>query len=76
MIALQNAPTASQSRFKEQPQAGILSERSAIMICGLAVAVFTVPILVVLHALSGLYWGGVTVYQLLNGSGFDGKDEI
>jgi hypothetical protein len=76
MIALQNAPIASQNRFKNQAQSGILSEKSAIVLCTLAVATFAIPILVVIQVLSGLYWGGVTVYQLLNGSGFNGTDEI
>ncbi len=76
MIALQSAPIASQNRFKNQPQSGILSEKSAIVLCTLAVATFAIPILVVIQVLSGLYWGGVTVYQLLSGSGFNGTNEI
>jgi ligand-binding sensor protein len=76
MIALQNAPTTHKSDLKAQPQSGILSERSAIVLCGLGVAVFAIPILVVIQVLSGLYRGGTIVYQLLNGSGFDNMDEI
>ncbi|HEY9634074.1 MAG TPA: hypothetical protein V6D14_11735 [Coleofasciculaceae cyanobacterium] len=75
MIALQNAPITSQNRLKDQPQSGILSEKSAIVICSLAVATFAIPVLVVIQVLSGLYWGGVTLYQLLNG-GFSETDEI
>lgn len=71
MIALQDACTTEQSNFKAQPTSGLLSERAAIVICGLGVAVFAIPILVVIQALSGLFWGGVTVYKLLNGSGFE-----
>lgn len=76
MIALQNAPITAQSHLNAQPQSGILSERAAIVLCSLSVAVFAIPILVVIQILSGLYWGGVTVYQVLNGSGFDGTDEL
>jgi ligand-binding sensor protein len=71
MIALQDASITEQSNFKAQPTSGLLSERAAIVICGLGVAVFAIPILVVIQALSGLFWGGVTVYNLLNGSGFE-----
>lgn len=76
MIALQNAPMTAQSNLKGQQQSGIISERSAIVLCGLGVAVFAIPILVVIQALSGLFWGGVTVYKLLNNSGFDGTEEV
>lgn len=76
MLALQEASTIQKSNYTEQRHSGILSERSAILICGVGIAVFTLPILVVLQVLSGLFWGGVTVYQLLNGSGLDKMDEI
>lgn len=76
MIALQNASTTSQSKFNQQPYAGILSERSAIILCGLVVALFAVPILVAMQGLSGLYWGGVSVYQLLSGSELGKMDDI
>ncbi len=76
MIALQNAPMTAQTNLKAQQQSGIISERSAIVLCSLGVSVFTIPILVVIHALSGLFWGGVTVYKLLNNSGFDGTEEV
>jgi hypothetical protein len=76
MIALREASTTSESNFEAQPHSGILSEKSAIAICGLGVAVFAIPILVVIEILSGLYWGGVTVYQFLNGSGLDKMDDI
>lgn len=76
MIALENAPITAQRTLKAQPQSGILPERAAIILCGLGVAVFAIPALVVIQALSGLFWGGVTVYKLLNGSGFDGTDEV
>lgn len=76
MIALQNILITSKSHLKTQPQAGILSERAAIVICGLGVAVFAIPILVFLECLSGLYWGGATVVKLLKGSAIDELDEI
>lgn len=71
MVALQQTATPHQSTFTTQTYSGILSEKSAIAICGLGVALFTIPILVVIHVLSALYWGGTTVYQVLSGSGLD-----
>lgn len=68
MIAFQEASTTPKSHLNEQPYSGILPERFAIVFCGLVVGVFTIPILVVMQVLSGLYWGCVSVYQLLNGS--------
>ncbi len=76
MIALDNTSTMQQSQFNEQVKKGLVSERSAIVICGLGVAIFAVPILVVIQAMSGLFWGGATVYKLLNGSGFEAMDEV
>jgi hypothetical protein len=76
MLAFQDASTNPNSHFNEQPYSGILSERFAIVFCGVGVAVFALPILVVIQVLSGLYWGGVSVYQLLNGSEFDKLDNI
>lgn len=68
MIAFQEASTTPNSHLNEQPYSGILSERFAIVLCGLGVAVFALPILVMIQVLSGLYWGCVSVYQLLSGS--------
>jgi hypothetical protein len=76
MIALQDASTTPQSNFNQQPYAGILSERAAIILCGLGVALFALPILVAMQGLSGLYWGGVSVYQLLSGSDLGKIDDI
>ncbi len=76
MIAFQDASTNPNTHFNEQPHSGILSERFAIVFCGLGVAVFAIPILVVIQVLSGLYWGGVSVYQLLNGSELGKLDDI
>jgi hypothetical protein len=76
MIALNNTSTIQQSQFNEQAKKGLVSERAAIVICGLGVAIFAVPILVVIQVMSGLFWGGATVYKLLNGSGFEAMDEV
>lgn len=75
MIALDNNSTIGQNNRNEQSQTGLISEKSAILICGLGVAVFALPILVVIQAISGLFWGSVAVYQLLNGSGAS-MDEV
>lgn len=74
MVALQEVSTTHTRSFNDGSYSGILSERSAILICGLGIAIFAVPILVVIHIISGLYWGGVSVYQLLSGSGIDKLD--
>lgn len=76
MIALDNTSTIQQNNCREQSQIGLISEKSAIVICGLGVAVFALPILVVIQAMSGLFWGGVSIYKLLNGSGFASRDEV
>jgi hypothetical protein len=76
MIALDNTSTIGQNNRDQQSQTGLISEKSAIIICGLGVAIFTLPILVVMQAISGLFWGGVTVYQLLNGSAFKSMDDV
>ncbi len=78
MIALNNVNVSASHQVISdvKPQSGILSERAAIALCSLGVAVFAIPILVVIQICSGLFWGGMTVYQLLNGSGFNSLDEI
>jgi hypothetical protein len=76
MIALDNTSTIGQNSRNEQSQTGLISEKSAIVICGLGVAVFALPILVVIQAISGLFWGSVAVYKLLNGSGCASMDEV
>lgn len=76
MIALQETTITQKSQVNEQPYPGILSEKSAIIICGLGVAMFAIPILVVIQVLSGLYWGGVSIYQLLSGCAVDKLDVI
>jgi hypothetical protein len=51
----------------QKPKSAIVSEKFAIVTCGLAVAVLTIPLLVVIHALAGIVWGTITVFQLLQG---------
>lgn len=75
MIALNNS-TTGQKTSSEQPQAGLISEKSAIIICGLGVAIFALPILVIMQATSSLFWGGATIYKLLNRSDFGALEEI
>ncbi|MEW6494005.1 MAG: hypothetical protein AB1589_16055 [Cyanobacteriota bacterium] len=76
MIALQEASTTQKRKFNDQSYSGILSEKSAIVLCGLGVAIFAVPILVVIQIISGFYWGGVSVYQLLSGSDIDKLENL
>jgi hypothetical protein len=76
MIALDNTSKIGQNNYNEQSQTGLISEKSAIIICGLGVAVFALPILVIIQVISGLFWGGVLVYKLLNGSDFTSMDEV
>lgn len=76
MIALQNISRFKQSQLNVPPQSGILSERAAIVICGLVIAAIAIPVLVVIQALSAVYKGGTIVYQLLSGAELDTSDEI
>jgi len=62
---------------KQQSHLGILPERFAIVVCGLLIGVVAIPILVVIQALSALFWGTTTVFRLLNGRGLlDERDEL
>lgn len=76
MIALHNTATTEQAISNSQPNSGILSERSAIVICALGVGIFAIPVLVVIQVVSGLFWGGVTIYKLINNSSFDQIDDV
>ena len=76
MIALQNIPKLNPSQLNVPPRSGILSERAAIVICGLIVAAIAIPALVVIQVLSAVYKGGTIVYQLLSGTELDPSDEI
>jgi hypothetical protein len=75
MIALNNS-TIGPNTSNEQPKVGLISEKSAIIICGLGVAVFALPILVIMQAISSLFWGGATIYKLLNRSDFKSLEEV
>ena len=52
---------------QQKHQSGILPEKLAIIVCGLLIAVFALPILVMIHVISALFWGITTVVQLLSG---------
>ena len=61
----------------EKHQSAILPEKFAIVLCGLIVAVFAIPILAVIYIVYALFWGTVTVSQLLRGKGlFNEEDEL
>ncbi|MEW6493529.1 MAG: hypothetical protein AB1589_13635 [Cyanobacteriota bacterium] len=61
----------------QKHQSSILPEKFAIVLCSLIVAVFAIPVLVVIHIVSALFWGIVTVFQLLSGKGlFNEEDEL
>lgn len=47
----------------------LLSEKFAIVVCGLLVGVFAIPLLVVIQTLSAIVWGTTTVFRLLEGEG-------
>lgn len=76
MIALNNTSTIGKNNSEEQPQLGLISEKSAIIICGLGVAVFALPVLVIMQAISSLFLGTATIYKLLSGSNFDSLEDI
>ncbi|MEW6496309.1 MAG: hypothetical protein AB1589_27875 [Cyanobacteriota bacterium] len=46
-----------------------MSEKSAIVVCCLFIAVLTIPILVVVQTLSTLVWSGNMVVALIKGEG-------
>lgn len=61
----------------EKHQSAILPEKFAIVLCSLIVAVFAIPVLVVIYIVYALFWGTVTVFQLLSGKGlFNEEDEL
>lgn len=54
-----------------------MSEKSAIAVCCILVALLTVPILVVIQILSTLVWSVTMVVRLIEGEGvFDDEDEL
>jgi hypothetical protein len=65
------------SKREENPHSAILPEKVAIVACGLLVAIFAIPLLVVIQALSAIFWGITTVFELLNGKAtFTDEDEL
>jgi hypothetical protein len=52
-----------------------MSEKSAIILCCLLIAVLTIPVLFVIQALSTLAWSGTMVFQVLNGEGLFDEEE-
>ncbi len=54
-----------------------MSEKSAIAVCGLLVAVLTIPILVVIQTLATLVWSATMIGILIKGEGlFDDEEEL
>ncbi len=61
----------------QKSKSAILSEKFAIVTCGLGVAVVAIPLLVVIQALAISVWGTIAVRQLLDGKGlFDEHNEL
>lgn len=58
------------------PPTPILSEKLALVGGVLLISSFAIPLLIVIQILSGLYWGGLTVYKVLSGTGFDEMDAV
>ncbi len=55
----------------------LVSEKFAIVTCGLLIAVFALPMLIVMQMISAVTGGTVTIWQLLNGKGlFKNGDEL
>jgi hypothetical protein len=54
-----------------------MSEKSAIALCSLCIAVLAVPLLVAIQSLSTLIWSGTMVFALINGKGLiEEEDEL
>jgi glucose uptake protein GlcU len=69
--------TANSLNRTQKRHSAILPEKFAIVLCGLLVSVFAIPLLVVIQALSALFWGIATVFHLLSGKGlFNEEDEL
>lgn len=59
------------------PKMFILSERFAIVSCGLLIAIFAIPLLVFIQSIVAIFWGITTVFYLLNGKLlFNDDDEL
>lgn len=61
----------------KKSKTGILPERFAIVICGVFIALFAIPLLVVIQVLAALFRGITSVVKLLKGEGlFDDDNGI
>jgi hypothetical protein len=67
---------ASRGSVKKQKSA-ISSEKLAIVTCGLLIAVFAIPVLVIIQAVAAIFWGTIEVCKLLRGEGlYDDKEGL
>lgn len=62
---------------QKSPKMFILSERFAIVSCGLIIAIFAIPLLIFIQSIAAIFWGIITVFYLLNGKLlFSDDDEL
>lgn len=62
---------------QKSPKMFILSERFAIVSCGLIIAIFAIPLLIFIQIIVAIFWGIITVFHLLNGKLlFSDDDEL
>jgi hypothetical protein len=59
----------------QKPSSAILSEKFAIVTCSLLVAVFAIPMFVVIQALAANVWGTAVVCQLISSKGLSLEGE-
>ncbi|HEY9890985.1 MAG TPA: hypothetical protein V6D37_04110 [Candidatus Sericytochromatia bacterium] len=59
----------------QKPTSALVSEKFAIVTCGLLIAVVAIPSLVVIQALAAIFSGITTVFELLNGNGLFNEGE-
>ncbi len=59
----------------QKPPSALVSEKFAIVTCGLLIAAVAIPLLVIIQALSGVFLGITTVFELLNGRGLFNERE-
>ncbi len=71
-----NYSTITSLESEQKTRAGIMPEKFAIVTCGVLIAVFAIPILVVIQVLAAIFWGVTTVFQLLSGEGLSNEDEF
>lgn len=62
---------------EQKQKSEIISEKFAIVACGLLIALFAIPVLVIIQVIAAIFWGTVWVFKLLNGEGlFNYEDEL